>query len=85
MAKTKATPRVKATSNMAPEGGTTYPYANPNYNPGEVAPNHDWLYRGPSAIERGAEERTTAGMEWRIAGEESGYPRWMWLPKNEGE
>jgi hypothetical protein len=79
----KATPKTKVTSNMPPEGGTTYEYANPNYG-GPYEP-FDGHYTGPDAIERAIAERTAAGMEWRIADMDSGYPRWMWLPKNEGE
>ena len=65
MAKAKATPKAKITSNMAPEGGTTYDYANPNYNPGEVDPNHDWTYRGPSAIERGLADAIEKRLVWK--------------------
>ena len=77
---TKKQPRTKVTANMAPEGGVTYPYANPNYSPGEVDPSHDWRYTGPSLTERVAAEMVEAGLEWRGAGPGMSY---RWLPKEE--
>lgn len=79
----KATPKIKVTSNMAPPGGVTYEYANPNYG-GPYEP-FDGHYTGPDAIERGIEEQGARGLEWRISHEESGHPVYRWLPKNEGE
>lgn len=71
----KATPKVKVTSNMAPEGGTTYDYANPNYGGHEP---FDGRYTGPSVAERVAKEQTEKGLVWQDGNPETNTTgRWV--------
>ena len=66
----------KVTANMAPEGGTTYDYANPNY--GGPYPPLDGRYTGPDATKRAMANAFEKGLVWQDGNPETNTTgRWV--------